>query len=287
MAHAAEPGRGSAQGAVRGRLRDRARPSRRSSRRTSRAGRAATCCACAWRSTPGRHDLGRRSATRCRAAPPSSAAAWAAIRRSRRRARSAPAAAWPAFEERSFEAFRSYYEYLPQGKHVVEYTRAPEQRRATSRCRRAGSRRCMRRRCSARCRMRVDRGGAVTRLSRSKGRVAPSPAAGMAGWLLARGRNRRARSRPSQLRRRQGRAPPFRHHPARPPRRADPDAAGRQGGAPPRLGAAVRDVAGAADGDRPERGPALLGARRRRLGRRGAQRLGQPDRHAERAAPRP
>jgi len=30
--------------------------------------------------------------------------------------------AWPAFEERSFEAFRSYYEYLPKGKHVVEYT---------------------------------------------------------------------------------------------------------------------------------------------------------------------
>ena len=30
--------------------------------------------------------------------------------------------AWPAFEERSFEAFRSYYQYLPRGKHVVEYT---------------------------------------------------------------------------------------------------------------------------------------------------------------------
>ena len=30
--------------------------------------------------------------------------------------------AWPAFEERGFEAFRSYYEYLPRGKHVVEYT---------------------------------------------------------------------------------------------------------------------------------------------------------------------
>jgi uncharacterized protein YfaS (alpha-2-macroglobulin family) len=28
----------------------------------------------------------------------------------------------PVFEERSFEAFRSYYEYLPRGKHVVEYT---------------------------------------------------------------------------------------------------------------------------------------------------------------------
>jgi hypothetical protein len=30
--------------------------------------------------------------------------------------------AWPAFEERGFEAFRSYYEYLPRGKHVVEYS---------------------------------------------------------------------------------------------------------------------------------------------------------------------
>ena len=32
------------------------------------------------------------------------------------------AGAWPAFEERSFEAFRSYFEYLPRGKHVIEYT---------------------------------------------------------------------------------------------------------------------------------------------------------------------
>ena len=30
--------------------------------------------------------------------------------------------AWPAYEERSFEAFRSYYEYLPRGKHVIEYS---------------------------------------------------------------------------------------------------------------------------------------------------------------------
>jgi uncharacterized protein YfaS (alpha-2-macroglobulin family) len=29
---------------------------------------------------------------------------------------------WPAFEERSFEAFRSYYEYVPKGKWTVEYT---------------------------------------------------------------------------------------------------------------------------------------------------------------------
>ena len=31
-------------------------------------------------------------------------------------------AGWPAFEERSFEAFRSYYEYLPKGKVKMEYT---------------------------------------------------------------------------------------------------------------------------------------------------------------------
>ena len=30
--------------------------------------------------------------------------------------------AWPAYEERGFEAFRSYYEYLPRGKHVIEYS---------------------------------------------------------------------------------------------------------------------------------------------------------------------
>jgi alpha-2-macroglobulin len=30
--------------------------------------------------------------------------------------------AWPAFEERSFESFRAYYEYVPKGKFTVEYT---------------------------------------------------------------------------------------------------------------------------------------------------------------------
>ena len=30
--------------------------------------------------------------------------------------------AWPAYEERSFEAFRAYYEYAPKGKWLVEYT---------------------------------------------------------------------------------------------------------------------------------------------------------------------
>ena len=30
--------------------------------------------------------------------------------------------AWPAYTERSFEAFRSYYAWLPRGRHVVEYS---------------------------------------------------------------------------------------------------------------------------------------------------------------------
>ena len=30
--------------------------------------------------------------------------------------------AWPAFEERSFEAFRGYFEYVPKGVFKVEYT---------------------------------------------------------------------------------------------------------------------------------------------------------------------
>jgi hypothetical protein len=29
---------------------------------------------------------------------------------------------WPAFEERSFESFRAYYDYVPKGNWTVEYT---------------------------------------------------------------------------------------------------------------------------------------------------------------------
>jgi alpha-2-macroglobulin len=29
---------------------------------------------------------------------------------------------WPVFEERSFEAFRAYYEYVPKGNWTIEYT---------------------------------------------------------------------------------------------------------------------------------------------------------------------
>jgi uncharacterized protein YfaS (alpha-2-macroglobulin family) len=30
--------------------------------------------------------------------------------------------AWPAFEERRFDAFRAYYRFVPKGRFVVEYT---------------------------------------------------------------------------------------------------------------------------------------------------------------------
>jgi uncharacterized protein YfaS (alpha-2-macroglobulin family) len=30
--------------------------------------------------------------------------------------------AWPAFEERATDAFRSYFEFLPRGRHVIEYS---------------------------------------------------------------------------------------------------------------------------------------------------------------------
>lgn len=29
---------------------------------------------------------------------------------------------WPAFEERTFEAFRAYYEFVPKGSWTIEYT---------------------------------------------------------------------------------------------------------------------------------------------------------------------
>jgi uncharacterized protein YfaS (alpha-2-macroglobulin family) len=29
---------------------------------------------------------------------------------------------WPAFQERAFEAFRAYYEFVPKGRFTVEYT---------------------------------------------------------------------------------------------------------------------------------------------------------------------
>ena len=80
--------------------------------------------------------------------------------------------AWPAFEERSFEAFRSYYEYLPRGKHVVEYT-VRLNNPGASRCRRRGSRRCTRRRRSAR---------RPTRASRSRRRARHRRAAGAPPW---------------------------------------------------------------------------------------------------------
>jgi hypothetical protein len=177
-------------------------------------------------------------------------------------------AAWTAYEERGFEAWRGYYEYLPRGKHVVEYSVASTTR-ARSRCRRRGSRGCMRRRASARRR---------TRRSRSR-RDLPLPLAGEGRGEGLRGpdpglrrSSPRRRSPPSpQSRPRTA----LRPHPARPPRQCRSRRCGstrtvrRLGWVP-----LVRNLAGAADGDRPERGPALLGAQRRRLGRSGASAWG-------------
>jgi hypothetical protein len=42
--------------------------------------------------------------------------------RDRHAGRKAKRRGWPAFEERSFESFRSYYEYLPKGTVTMEYT---------------------------------------------------------------------------------------------------------------------------------------------------------------------
>jgi alpha-2-macroglobulin len=33
-----------------------------------------------------------------------------------------PEPVWPTFAERAFDAFRAYYEYVPKGSFVVEYT---------------------------------------------------------------------------------------------------------------------------------------------------------------------
>jgi len=30
--------------------------------------------------------------------------------------------AWPAWQERLFDSYRAYYEWLPRGRHTVEYT---------------------------------------------------------------------------------------------------------------------------------------------------------------------
>ncbi len=101
-----------------------------------------------------------------------------------------------------------------------------------------------------------------------------------AGVALALAAACAAAARAADIRRGEGGAPPVRPDPRRSPRRAAPDRARRQGGAPPGVDAARRDVAGPADGDRPERGQALLGARRRRLAGGGDERLGQSLEHA-------
>jgi hypothetical protein len=188
--------------------------------------------------------------------------------------------AWPAFEERGFEAFRAYYEYLPRGRHVVEYTVRLNNpgRFALPPTRRRGDVRAGELRRGAE---RQHRGRAVTnagarRLRRHRWRAArPAPPA----WAEPR-RDGRHRERHSQLRRGEGRASTLRPDPARPARHADPDRPRRQGGAAPRLDPARRHVAGPAARDRAQRGPALSRTRRRRLAGGDAQRLGQSLEHA-------
>ena len=38
------------------------------------------------------------------------------------RAERSEGSAWVAYDERAAEAFRRYYEFMPRGRHVVEYT---------------------------------------------------------------------------------------------------------------------------------------------------------------------
>ena len=74
--------------------------------------------------------------------------------RRRRRAEAGARRLWPAFDERAFEAFRAYYEFVPKGRFTVEYTVRLNQSRPLRAAARRASRRCTRRRCSASCRTR-------------------------------------------------------------------------------------------------------------------------------------
>jgi hypothetical protein len=90
---------------------------------------------------------------RFRPAPACSAPAWAAIRRSLSGGERAAAGCYPAFQERTFEAFRAYYEFVPKGRWSVEYTvRLNNEGRFSLPPR--GLKPCTARRCSASCRMR-------------------------------------------------------------------------------------------------------------------------------------
>ena len=182
--------------------------------------------------------------------------------------------AWPAYEERSFEAFRSYYEYLPRGKHVIEYTRAPEQPgpvRAAADARRGDVRAGELRRDAERARSRSRREAAG---ARRPARAAPLALRRACAHALPTFAEVKAAHRPSDV--------------TLVDRHGTPIQTVRVDKAVRRLAvdAARRDVAGAADGDRPERGPALLGARRRRLAGGGARAPGATSGTRARAAPR-
>ena len=124
LAHAAVGGCGAAQGAVQCGLQH---PENRYTHRTGQQGLARRPVHARRRAAhhagshgPGRHDLGP-SPTPFRAAPPFWQRPGARLR-DRHPGRKRSGAGWPAFEERSFEAFRSYYEYPPKGTVKMEYT---------------------------------------------------------------------------------------------------------------------------------------------------------------------
>ena len=101
-----------------------------------------------------RHDLGRGRRSDpggARSSAPASAAT-----RLAHAGREARGWAWPAFVERTHEAYRAYYEFVPKGRFKIEYT-VRLNNPAASTCRRRASKRCTRRRCSARCRTRGGR----------------------------------------------------------------------------------------------------------------------------------
>jgi uncharacterized protein YfaS (alpha-2-macroglobulin family) len=123
--------------------------------------------------------------------------------------------AWPAYEERGFEAFRAYYEYLPRGKHVVEYTvRLNNPGRFALPPSRVEAMYAPESFASRRIRASRSRRDAT-------GRARSVPRAGVAGARALRDLHDRPGA--AVVRRGQGGASPVRPHPRRSPRHADPD----------------------------------------------------------------
>ena len=195
---------------------------------------------------------------------------------------------WPAFEERTFDRFRAYYRFVPEGHASSSSTRCGSTIRATFSCRRRASRRCTRRRCSAKlpnadwtvaavtCHDDAMRACAIAaRRDRAASvAVSASAAARMPALPTRLPPVVRRRAKPRTSRRK--RCSLDRHGAPLSELRVDAQRA------PPRLGGARRRLAGAGrDADR-RRGQALLRARRRRLAGHGRRRVGQRVAHARR-----